>query len=1234
MQTGTGRRASVRLWDSGGEALFSLASLSRDLVVSTRTASEDVGQRLHFRRDGYLDVSRTIDLPRKAGTTVAVVGLFEALPVRRADLIKRIRNQRSRMMKLMQGYAILCRGVGFNLFDVSGSGNYGNVGGSVKEGGNNGKGGRSSSREEARMSTPAGAVRLEQTLSSVMGSKFLGGMTRLSPVIDLGDAVRTDAKRRTGKPPVETPDGEVDGQTTTPRWRIEGLVSKPPSAVPTGALGKSNASNNVARELQFFSLNGRPIDLPPLSRALNDAWRKFESSAGMTSSSSRKSSRPACVLEVTLPNDMADVNLSPDKREAMLNEEPIICALLRAAVTEMWEGMSGGGSRSFRMDEVSKMSNRPPPAGRTAAAAATRASRVPAPVLPPADRSKNLLAASTETANRARKPPVTTAAASTESGGCDSAVPSTNGAGEGGPQMSLEARRLAHLRKLEQSQDGDVDSIGGDDENDITDHVRSDEARLVHTAALYRRASSPLVAVVEPPPGTIRRMRRRNAFVHAVNVSLETAGPDPSQAPVEARQADGCYDGNGKDGGGGFSPQTPTAVSAALVTPDEESRLQLSAGISPGMIYKADRERREELSQDQQSWEQTKLRFGMPDSGSQGDEIQKLTSILRAGDELGSRGLSDDNAESPAGLGEGEDGENDKLKKRGPRYTEIQGPEGYDNEPPKRKSLDHRTPPLSKRRRVKTNPAKGKRVDMLKAFAFGAASGGTTKEDTTDNSDSDSSSGDDGNDGVEKKLEVEGGAKRTSMTSPGEIGVLAIARSEDQPSSHGLANREDSAVELKRSPGAWNGSSSRIKNRMVRGALVIAGGNDGSGSSVLLDGPAEGRAEEAKAKTGARGGMNSSRKTEGVAGRDATAGSSTRTTPTSWDSSFRSTLDVVRMYRLGRMREDGLRNELLRTRVRRLKGSTSAGNLQLVPGESVGISGSQEGSSARKSKRKKVQEVVNLTKDDFHSMSVVGQFNLGFILARCKNNHLWILDQHACDEKFNFERLCDTTTVHEQTLLAPLPLELSPSEENCVLDNMEVFEANGFRFLYNETKPARHRLALTALPHSGSGGDGKKAVQFGPEDVGALCAMLGADGGASSGGYVAGSGTGADGSGIMGNNAVRRYASSGGSEAESSSSSALVRLPKAVAMFASRACRGSIMIGTALSQQEMETVIRKMVGVRAPWDCPHGRPTMRHVRDLTDKLEEDERRAAAHVAGPGLAVLSQGGLQASQDEEE
>lgn len=67
------------------------------------------------------------------------------------------------------------------------------------------------------------------------------------------------------------------------------------------------------------------------------------------------------------------------------------------------------------------------------------------------------------------------------------------------------------------------------------------------------------------------------------------------------------------------------------------------------------------------------------------------------------------------------------------------------------------------------------------------------------------------------------------------------------------------------------------------------------------------------------------------------------------------------------------------------------------------------------------------SKSSFSRMEVLGQFNLGFIVARLHND-LFMLDQHACDEKYNFERLQRETVLNRQPLLAPQPLDLSPSE--------------------------------------------------------------------------------------------------------------------------------------------------------------------------------------------------------------
>jgi DNA mismatch repair ATPase MutL len=59
------------------------------------------------------------------------------------------------------------------------------------------------------------------------------------------------------------------------------------------------------------------------------------------------------------------------------------------------------------------------------------------------------------------------------------------------------------------------------------------------------------------------------------------------------------------------------------------------------------------------------------------------------------------------------------------------------------------------------------------------------------------------------------------------------------------------------------------------------------------------------------------------------------------------------------------------------------------------------------------------------------------------------------------------------------------------------------------------------------------------------------------------------------------------------------RLPKLVSMFASRACRSAVMIGTALRPTAMQSIVQQLGGLEQPWNCPHGRPTIRHLIDFS-----------------------------------
>ncbi|ETE59428.1 Mismatch repair endonuclease PMS2, partial [Ophiophagus hannah] len=189
-----------------------------------------------------------------------------------------------------------------------------------------------------------------------------------------------------------------------------------------------------------------------------------------------------------------------------------------------------------------------------------------------------------------------------------------------------------------------------------------------------------------------------------------------------------------------------------------------------------------------------------------------------------------------------------------------------------------------------------------------------------------------------------------------------------------------------------------------------------------------------------------------------------------------------------------------------------------------------------------------IRKEMFAKMDIVGQFNLGFIIAKLKSD-LFIIDQHATDEKYNFEMLQEHTVLQGQKLIQPQNLNLTAVSESILMDNLEIFQKNGFDFVVDENAPVTQRVKLISLPTS-------KNWTFGPQDVEELIFML------------------SDSPGIM------------------------CRPSRVRQMFASRACRKSVMIGTALTAGEMKKLISHMGEIEHPWNCPHGRPTIRHLVNL------------------------------------
>ncbi|KAL3998980.1 DNA mismatch repair protein MutL family protein [Acanthocheilonema viteae] len=192
-----------------------------------------------------------------------------------------------------------------------------------------------------------------------------------------------------------------------------------------------------------------------------------------------------------------------------------------------------------------------------------------------------------------------------------------------------------------------------------------------------------------------------------------------------------------------------------------------------------------------------------------------------------------------------------------------------------------------------------------------------------------------------------------------------------------------------------------------------------------------------------------------------------------------------------------------------------------------------------------------ISKKDFESMEILGQFNKGFIIVRL-NNDLFIVDQHASDEKYNFERFQKKARIQTQRLISPRVLDLGVVKEAILRDNVDIFNYNGFEFRFDDEELVGKRALLTAVPVL-------QSWQFSISDIDEMLSVL------------------CDFPGMM------------------------YRPAKLRKLFASRACRKSVMIGSALTMTQMEKIVRHLGTLDHPWNCPHGRPTLRHLCALEPK---------------------------------
>lgn len=188
-----------------------------------------------------------------------------------------------------------------------------------------------------------------------------------------------------------------------------------------------------------------------------------------------------------------------------------------------------------------------------------------------------------------------------------------------------------------------------------------------------------------------------------------------------------------------------------------------------------------------------------------------------------------------------------------------------------------------------------------------------------------------------------------------------------------------------------------------------------------------------------------------------------------------------------------------------------------------------------------------LQKEAFAEMEIIGQFNKSFILAALSDD-VFIIDQHACDERYNFEEALENTVFESQRLFKPVPLPLTCYQESILRSNIEIFEKMGYKFSYNENDFAGKRVLITCVPANQDAFLGHSEIEdvlFKMEETGGNCLNY--------------------------------------------------RPERITKLLATRACHKSVRINDPLDLRKMRSILNNMIHLKNPWVCAHGRPTIRFL---------------------------------------
>lgn len=296
---------SVETFGFRGEALSSLCSLA-NMSITTRHKSTDVAIKIELNHEGK--IKKRQPCARSFGTTVTLTNLFETLPVRRRDFLRNIKKEFTKMCQILQAYCLVSRGVRIICSNQTPKGS------------------------KSIVIQTHGSQAISDNISAIFGSRQVNDILELKCPLKDNDGVAIPAdilmeqlQNDIGDSLRLTKDDIL--QLYDSKFKLEGYISC-----------CSHGSGRSSKDRQYFYVNSRPCDPKNISKVVNDCYHRYNANQ-----------YPFVYLNIITDRQSVDINLTPDKRQLLLNNEKILLSLIRRSLITTF----GNIPSTFKMNNTS-----------------------------------------------------------------------------------------------------------------------------------------------------------------------------------------------------------------------------------------------------------------------------------------------------------------------------------------------------------------------------------------------------------------------------------------------------------------------------------------------------------------------------------------------------------------------------------------------------------------------------------------------------------------------------------------------------------------------------------------------------------------------------------------------------------------------------------------------------------------------------------------------------------------